>query len=68
MTRGLTLTALLGALVALGALACGDKSNAGALDGGDSALVARSRDAGGEGGASDGGSSSDDLVMPQPAN
>jgi hypothetical protein len=54
-------------LVALGLNACGDKSNA-ATDGGDSALLARSRDAGSEGGASDGGSSNDDLVMPHPAN
>jgi len=57
----------LGALGALGAFGCGDKSNGAVPDGGDSASLARSRDAGGDGG--DGGPSTDDLVMPpQTAN
>ena len=52
----------LSALIALGVCACGDKSNGAAPDGGDSALLTRSRDAGGD--AGDGGPSTDDLVMP----
>jgi hypothetical protein len=59
--------AQLAALVALAVTGCGDKSNAAVPDGGDSALLARAKDASSEGGAHDGGPSPDDLVMPQPA-
>lgn len=61
--------AVLGAVVT-GVTGCGDRSGSGNIDGGDSALLSRSRDSGGEGGASnvDGGPSPDDLVMPQVAN
>jgi hypothetical protein len=57
-----------GALLALAcaAAACGDRSSA-APDGGDSAILARAKDAGLEGGAAaatDGGLSEADLVMP----
>lgn len=60
--------ARIGALVALACavVACGDRSNA-ALDGGDSAMLTRTKDAGPEGGAAvvaDGGVSEADLVMP----
>ncbi len=49
----------------LASTGCGDKSNAAAPDGGDSAILARSKDAGLEGGASaDGGASEADLVLP----
>jgi hypothetical protein len=45
---------------------CGDRSNAAAPDGGDSAILARAKDAGPEGGAAaaDGGLSEADLLMP----
>ena len=61
------------ALVVIAALAvagCVEKSNAGVPDGGDSALLSRPKDGGGEGGATgpaDGGLSIDDLVQPQPS-
>ncbi|MDB5214551.1 MAG: hypothetical protein JWO86_2478, partial [Myxococcaceae bacterium] len=45
---------------------CGDRSNAAAPDGGDSAILARAKDAGPEGGAAaaDSGVSEADLLMP----
>ena len=57
-------------LAALCIAGCGDRSGAANVDGGDSALLSRSRDAGPEGGTAnlDGGPSPDDLVMPQVAN
>jgi hypothetical protein len=56
----------LAALVALAVAGCGDKSNAAAPDGGDSALLSRARDASIDGGAhaADSGPSPDDLTMP----
>jgi hypothetical protein len=63
--------ALLVGAAALGVMGCGDKSNAAAPDGGDSALLSRPKDGGGhgEGGPTqaDGGLSLDDLAMPQPS-
>lgn len=61
----------LAALVALAVAGCGEKSNAGVPDGGDSALLSRARDASTEGGAhasADGGPSPDDLAMPPAPN
>lgn len=57
----------LAALVALAGAGCGEKSNAGVPDGGDSALLSRPKDASAEGGAhaaADAGPSPDDLAMP----
>lgn len=68
---GLAALAIVAAsLAALGVSACVDKSSAATAtaDGGDSALVARSKDAGADGGQvqlADSGLSVDDLVMPQ---
>lgn len=69
MLRAATLGILVG-LAALGGTGCGEKSNAAAPDGGDSALLARPKDGGGEGGLAhaDSGPSVDDLAMPPPAN
>jgi hypothetical protein len=55
----------LAALIALAVAGCGEKSNAGVPDGGDSALLSRAKDAAPEGAvhAADGGSP-DDLAMP----
>ncbi len=47
--------------------ACGDRANGAVPDGGDSAILARAKDAGGDGSANaaaDGGPSEADLVMP----
>jgi hypothetical protein len=56
----------LAALLALAVAGCGDKSNAGVPDGGDSALLSRAKDAAPEASAhpGDGGPSPDDLAMP----
>jgi hypothetical protein len=60
----------LAALVALAVAGCGDRSNAGVPDGGDSALLSRPKDASSEASAhaADGGPSPDDLVMPAAPN
>ena len=71
MSRGGSILATIAAIAALGLAGCGDKSGAAKADGGDAALVSRSRDAGSEGGlsnAADAGPSEADLVMPRPAN
>lgn len=64
--------ARLAALLALAVAACGcsQKSKTAVPDGGDSAMLARARDAGPEGGAAtaDGGPSEADLVMPPPTS
>jgi len=64
--RALFTVAALGALAAF-APACGERANGAVPDGGDSAILARAKDAGGDGGANavaDGGPSEADLVMP----
>jgi len=58
----------LGLVLVVGALAaCGEKSHAAITDAGDSAVLARGKDASAEGGANagDGGASLEDLTMPQ---
>ena len=69
---GLVRLARLAALVALAAAhaGCGDRSNATVPDGGDSAMLARAKDAGPDGGAAtaDGGPSEADLVLPSPTS
>jgi hypothetical protein len=68
MTKGRGLLTIFATLVlaSFGVAGCGDKSNAAAPDGGDSALLARPKDSGTEGGAhADGGPSPDDLLLPQ---
>lgn len=64
LVRLVRLAALLALAVAV--VGCGDKSNAAVPDGGDSAMLARAKDAGADGGATaaDGGLSEADLVMP----
>ena len=53
----------------LAVAACGDKPTTSAGDGGDSAIVARTRDGGTEGGAgATADSGVDDLALPPPAN
>jgi hypothetical protein len=64
--------ARLAALLALPAVSagCGDRSNGAVPDGGDSAMLARPKDGGSEGGAvtADGGPSEADLVLPSPTS
>ena len=63
--RALFTVAALAALAAF-APACGDRANGAVPDGGDSAILARAKDGGSDGGANaaDGGPSEADLVMP----